>query len=68
MKKLIEGYFNWDDFTIKIGNVNKGYTIFKCLKVPNYTIIYKERESLGNGWYGSSEEITKGQSLKVRPV
>jgi len=59
MKKPIQGYFNWSDFTVKIGNIHKGYTICKCLKVPDYTITYRERESLGNGWYGASEEVTE---------
>ena len=40
-----------------MGNIHKGYYIVDVIKVLPYNISYKERESLGNGWYGSKVEI-----------
>lgn len=56
MSSLKKCYFNYDTLEAKVGNVVKGYEILNCLKVPTFKRNKKERESLGNGWYG--EKIT----------
>ena len=51
--------FNLTDLTVKVGNKIKGYEILPVLKVPTFKRIVLERESLGNGWYGSKEKVEK---------
>lgn len=58
--KILAGMVNLQDLTIKIQfHIND---FCKLVKLPTYTYSYKERECLGNGWYGAScETITKQQ-------
>ena len=52
-------YFNYSTLIAKVGNSYKGYEELKCVQVPAFTKQVKERESLGGGWYGSMETVTK---------
>lgn len=52
-------YFNYSTLIAKVGNSNKGYQELKCVQVTPFTKQVKERESLGGGWYGSTETVTK---------
>lgn len=55
------GKFNHNDLTVQFGGeLSKPHNIFSAtaIKVPKYTYHVKERESLGNGWYGSTETNT----------
>lgn len=61
--RLKQGVFDKQNMLIHIGGVlSKPENIYdlQVVKMPDFTISYKERESLGNGWYGSTmETITK---------
>lgn len=48
-------HFNYNTLEAKVGNKIKGYETLNCLPVPIFKRIIKERESLGNGWYGSNK-------------
>ena len=51
--KLIHGYANITDLTIRIQfHIN---AVCSLIKIPQYGYSYKERESLGNGWYSDSK-------------
>jgi hypothetical protein len=52
-------YFNYSTLIAKVGNSYKGYEELKCVQVTPFTKQVKERESLGEGWYGSIETVTK---------
>jgi hypothetical protein len=52
--KMKNGIANLQDMTIKIQfDIN---ATCKLIKIPTFNYSYKERESLGGGWYGSSKE------------
>lgn len=53
-----KGLFNWDDLTVRFGgelSVPKNIFTAKAIKVPDFKYRVRERESLGNGWYGNME-------------
>ncbi len=53
-----QGLFNHETLTVIFGGIHsKPHNIFECkaIKVPKYKYKLKERESLGNGWYGQME-------------
>lgn len=53
-----QGLFDWATMTVKFGGeLSKPHNIFTAIaiKIPDYKYKVKERESLGNGWYGSPE-------------
>ena len=55
------GIVDLDTLTIKFGGAfSKPENIFTAnlIKIPDYTFSYKERESLGGGWYGGMETVT----------
>lgn len=59
MKRIVkQGLFDWQTMTVKFGGaLSKPHNIFTAtaIKIPDYKYKVKERESLGNGWYGSME-------------
>ena len=52
MNSLPKCYFNYDTLVAKVGNKYKGYKELQCIKIPTFTKQFRERQSLGNGWYG----------------
>lgn len=57
-----KGSFNHSDLTVKFGGeFSKPENIFtaNAIKVPKYTIVSTERESLGNGWYGGRVKVER---------
>lgn len=52
-------YFNYSTLIAKVGNSYKGYEELKCVQVTPFTKQVEQRESLGGGWYGSMETVTK---------
>lgn len=50
------GKFNLETLTVEFGGpLSKPHNIFtaKAIKIPKYSYTKRQRESLGNGWYGS---------------
>lgn len=56
-----QGLFDHDTLTVKFGGPktpeDKKF-VATAIKVPPYTYSYKERESLGGGWYGATQTVT----------
>ena len=59
MSSLPKCYFNYATLIATVGNSYKGYDELSCIQIPPFTKQELERESLGNGWYGSKVLITK---------
>jgi hypothetical protein len=59
MSCLPKCYFNYSTLTAKVGNIYKGYEELPCIQIPTFKRKVKERESLGNGWYGGMEIVEK---------
>lgn len=62
MTSFKKGLFNPETLTVKFGGpLSKPESVFeaKAVKVPDYKILVRERESLGGGWYGAMETIEK---------
>ncbi len=52
-------YFDYNTLIAKVGNSYKGYKELQCIQVTPFTKQNKEKESLGNGWYGGLILVTK---------
>jgi len=52
-------YFNYSTLKAKVGNSIKGYEELDCVQVPTFKRVILEKESLGNGWYGSKQKVEK---------